>query len=85
MGCKVKGGEHIGYTSDTGNAKGLVNTHLHLEIAMYIHNNKTKGEKKEIAKLGYKINPAFFVNLNSIDIDDQTEAVIKGKKYYISK
>lgn len=84
MGCKVKGGEHIGYTSDTGNVKGLVNTHLHLEIAMYIHNNKTKGEKKEIAKLGYKINPALFVNLNPIDEEDQKKAVKQGKKFYNS-
>jgi murein DD-endopeptidase MepM/ murein hydrolase activator NlpD len=84
-GTKVKAGDHIGYTSDTGNAKGLPNTHLHLEIAMNIDNNKTVGEKKELAKLGYKITPAFFVNLNHIDIEEQTEAVINGKKYYIQK
>jgi murein DD-endopeptidase MepM/ murein hydrolase activator NlpD len=87
-GTKVKAGDHIGYTSDTGNAKGLPNTHLHLEIAMNIDNNISleKNEKDpQKRKLGYKITPAFFVNLNHIDIDDQTEAVINGKKYYIQK
>ena len=83
VGCKVKAGDHIGYTSDTGNAKDLPNTHLHLEIAMKIRNNKTENEtNKEIRKLGYKINPAFFVNLNPIDETDQKDAVIKGNKFY---
>jgi hypothetical protein len=55
---------------------------------MNIDNNISleKNEKDpQKRKLGYKINPAFFVNLNHIDIDDQTEAVINGKKYYIQK
>ena len=83
VGSKVKAGDHIGYTSDTGNAKNLPNTHLHLEIAMKINNNRTENETNtEIRKLGYKINPAFFVNLNPIDEADQKDAVINGNKYY---
>ncbi|MFQ1011923.1 M23 family metallopeptidase [Gilliamella apicola] len=83
VGCKVKAGDHIGYTSDTGNAKDLPNTHLHLEIAMKINNNKTENETNtEIRKLGYKINPAFFVNLNPIDEADQKDAVKNGNKHY---
>ena len=83
VGSKVKAGDHIGYTSDTGNAKDLPNTHLHLEIAMKINNNKTENETNiEKRKLGYKINPAFFVNLNPIDEADQKDAVINGNKYY---
>jgi murein DD-endopeptidase MepM/ murein hydrolase activator NlpD len=73
VGCKVKGGEHIGYTSDTGNAKGLVNTHLHLEIAM------------KVSGIGLinRYNPAFFVNLQKINEDLQTnvkERRLKEKK-----
>ena len=83
VGSKVKAGDHIGYTSDTGNAKNLPNTHLHLEIAMKINNNRTENETNiEKRKLGYKINPAFFVNLNPIDEADQKDAVKKGNKYY---
>ena len=85
VGCKVKAGDHIGYTSDTGNAKNLPNTHLHLEIAMKPRNNRSleKNEKDTRKRsLGYKINPAFFVNLNPIDKADQDDAVIKGNKHY---
>ena len=85
VGSKVKAGDHIGYTSDTGNAKNLPNTHLHLEIAMKPRYNRSleKNEKdKRKMSLGYKINPAFFVNLNPIDEADQKDAVKKGNKYY---
>lgn len=91
VGTKVKAGDHIGYTSNTGNAKKYANTHLHLEIAMKIHNNRSPKKKQteteedyEKRRLGYKINPALFVNLNPIDKKDQEKAVIKGDKFYNS-
>lgn len=61
---KVKKGEHIAYTSDTGNASGVINPHLHFEIAMKISGNGTA--------LTNRYNPAYFVNLQPIDTVTQT-------------
>ena len=83
VGSKVKAGDKIAYTFDSGNAKDYPNTHLHLEIAMKISNNRSENEPNTAkARLGYKINPALFVNLNPIDKADQDDAVIKGNKHY---
>ena len=67
---KVKSGDLIGYT---GNAKGLCNPHLHFEIAMKKNGNRTNTKNAQNDRLAYKINPAFFVNLQAIDVDEQTK------------
>ena len=77
-GVKVNAGDLLGYTGDTGNAKGAINPHLHFEIAMKPRYNKSTKKDAETNKLGYKINPAFFVNLEEMDIDLQTK--VKEKK-----
>jgi murein DD-endopeptidase MepM/ murein hydrolase activator NlpD len=70
-GDKVKSGDLIGYTGDTGNAKGLCNPHLHFEIAMKKNGNRTNTGNLQKDRLAYKINPAFFVNLQTIDESNQ--------------
>ena len=61
----VKAGELVCYTGDTGNAKDVINPHLHFEIAM-----KKKGNGYGLVN---RCNPAFFVNLTSIDKKLQDE------------
>ena len=56
---KVKAGETICYSGDTGNAKGVPNPHLHFEVAM-----KKSGNGSGLAN---RYNPAFFVNLKPIN------------------
>ncbi|OCG41335.1 hypothetical protein A9G25_06360 [Gilliamella sp. Bif1-4] len=73
MGNKVKSGDLIGYTGDTGNAENVVNPHLHFEIAMNPIYNRSATNNKQKDRLAYKINPAFFVNLQTIDKDKQTK------------
>ncbi|OCG41451.1 hypothetical protein A9G28_06000 [Gilliamella sp. Fer1-1] len=71
----VKAGELIAYTGDTGNAKGVCNPHLHFEIAM-------KASGNGIGLIN-RYNPAFFVNLQKINEDLQTnvkEKRLKEKK-----
>ncbi|WP_294615816.1 M23 family metallopeptidase, partial [uncultured Gilliamella sp.] len=83
IGDEIKAGDLIGYTGDTGNAKGFCNPHLHLEIAMYQNNNvsyKFEGKKKIKYSLAYKINPAFFVNLQPIDQDLQKKVKARRLK-----
>ena len=83
IGDEIKSGDLIGYTGDTGNAKGFCNPHLHLEIAMYQNNNvsyKFEGKKKIKYSLAYKINPAFFVNLQPIDQDLQKKVKARRLK-----
>ncbi|SCC24691.1 M23 family metallopeptidase [Gilliamella intestini] len=71
VGDKVKSGDLIGYTGDTGNAENVVNPHLHFEIAMNPIYNRSATNNEQKNKLGYKINPALFVNLQPIDEDEQ--------------
>ncbi|MWP48037.1 M23 family metallopeptidase [Gilliamella sp. Pas-s27] len=73
VGDKVKSGDLIGYTGDTGNAKGLCNPHLHFEIAMKKTGNRTDTSNLQKDRLAYKINPAFFVNLQTKDEAKQTK------------
>ena len=60
-GVKVKAGDLLGYTGDTGNAKGAINPHLHFEIAMKYRYNKSTKKDNETNKLGFKINAAFLL------------------------
>ncbi len=62
---EVKSGEEICKTGDTGNAKNAVNPHLHFEVAM-----KSSGNGSGLSN---RHNPAFFVNLESIDEPKQTK------------
>ncbi|WP_160426280.1 M23 family metallopeptidase, partial [Gilliamella sp. Pas-s27] len=71
VGDKVKAGDLIGYTGDTGNAKGVCNPHLHFEIAMKISGNGIG--------LINRYNPAFFVNLQKIDENLQTN--VKERRF----
>ena len=68
----VKAGELVCYTGDTGNAKDVINPHLHFEIAM-----KKKGNGYGLVN---RCNPAFFVNLTSIDKKLQDEVKNKRSK-----
>ena len=68
----VKAGELVCYTGDTGNAKDVINPHLHFEIAM-----KKKGNGYGLVN---RYNPAFFVNLTSIDKKLQDEVKNKRSK-----
>lgn len=68
----VKAGELVCYTGDTGNAKDVINPHLHFEIAM-----KKKGNGYGLVN---RCNPAFFVNLISIDKKLQDEVKNKRSK-----
>ena len=68
----VKAGELVCYTGDTGNAKDVINPHLHFEIAM-----KKKGNGFGLVN---RCNPAFFVNLTSIDKKLQDEVKNKRSK-----
>ena len=68
----VKAGELVCYTGDTGNAKDVINPHLHFEIAM-----KKKGNGYGLVD---RCNPAFFVNLTSIDKKLQDEVKNKRSK-----
>ncbi|OCG12768.1 hypothetical protein A9G24_08465 [Gilliamella sp. App6-5] len=67
----VKAGELIAYTGDTGNAKGVCNPHLHFEIAMKVSGNGIG--------LINRYNPAFFVNLQKINEDLQTN--VKERRF----
>ncbi|WP_294966821.1 M23 family metallopeptidase [uncultured Gilliamella sp.] len=80
IGDEIKAGDLIGYTGDTGNAKGFCNPHLHLEIAMNQTGNRTYTSDKEKDRLAFKINPAFFVNLQSIDQDLQKKVKARRLK-----
>ena len=79
IGDEVKSGDLIGYTGDTGNAKGVCNPHLHLEIAMNATSNTIKDGTPN-GKLAFKINPAFFVNLQPIDQDLQKKVKARRLK-----
>ena len=68
----VKAGELVCYTGDTGNAKDVINPHLHFEITM-----KKKGNGYGLVN---RYNPAFFVNLTSIDKKLQDEVKNKRSK-----
>nr|WP_237399234.1 M23 family metallopeptidase [Gilliamella sp. Pas-s27] len=80
VGDMVKSGDLIGYTGDTGNAEHVVNPHLHFEIAMNPISNRSTAYDPQTNKLGYKINPAFFVNLQPIDEDEQTKVKERRKE-----
>ncbi|OCG19519.1 MULTISPECIES: M23 family metallopeptidase [unclassified Gilliamella] len=80
VGDKVKSGDLIGYTSDTGNAKKCLNPHLHFEIAMKITGNRSTAYDTQTNRLGFKINPALFVNLQPIDEDEQRKVKKRRKK-----
>ncbi|MCX8711346.1 M23 family metallopeptidase [Gilliamella sp. B3464] len=73
VGDKVKSGDLIGFTGDTGNAVNVCNPHLHFEIAMKKNGNRTYTKDTQKDRLAYKINPAFFVNLQSIVKAEQTK------------
>jgi murein DD-endopeptidase MepM/ murein hydrolase activator NlpD len=46
----------VGYSGDTGNAKGLCNPHFHFEIAMKKNGNRTNTGNLQKDRLAYKIN-----------------------------
>ncbi|MWP48141.1 M23 family metallopeptidase, partial [Gilliamella sp. Pas-s27] len=71
VGDMVKAGDLIGYTGVTGNAEKCLNPHLHFEIAMNPRYNRSTAYDPQTNKLGYKINPALFVNLQAIDKEKQ--------------
>ncbi|MWP50364.1 MULTISPECIES: M23 family metallopeptidase [unclassified Gilliamella] len=62
---EVKSGSIIAYSGDTGNAKGVINPHLHFEIA-----KKPLGNGKCLIN---RYNPAFFVRLKPINEEEQTK------------
>ncbi|OCF94093.1 hypothetical protein A9G08_03120 [Gilliamella sp. wkB195] len=62
---EVKSGSIIAYSGDTGNAEGVINPHLHFEIA-----KKPLGNGKGLIN---RYNPAFFVRLKTINEEEQTK------------
>nr|WP_237399230.1 M23 family metallopeptidase [Gilliamella sp. Pas-s27] len=80
VGDKVKAGDLIGYTGDTGNAEDVVNPHLHFEIAMNPRYNRSTVYDPQTNKLGYKINPALFVNLQAIDKEKQKQKEVLNRR-----
>ncbi len=61
---RVKAGDLIAHTGKSGNAQGTKSPHLHFEVAMLPFGNGTGLQKR--------YNPAYFVRLDTIDVNTQT-------------